>query len=140
MLSSWVVWTDLRNDESDGESHKGTEMSGRLLAAERDALEAFELADRLLDAGSGAVECLREERGPVLLIRLVWDHRSDAALARRRAIARAGVALVAHRSTGRDVRSKIEQGLELRAVARLASREVKGQRQAVEIDLYTNRR
>jgi hypothetical protein len=42
---------------------------------------------------------------------------------------------VAHPGTGRDVRPKVEQHLKLRAVAGLALREVKGERQAIQIDL-----
>ena len=45
------------------------------------------------------------------------------------------VPFVAHPGTRRDVRPQIEQDLELRTVARLAFREVKGERQAIEINL-----
>jgi hypothetical protein len=123
------------DDQAECKGHDGAEVSRRLLAAERNALEAFELADRLLDAGAGAIERLRKESRPVLLIGLVRNHRGDATLARRRTVALSGVSLVAHRGTRRDVRSKIKQGLELRAVARLTAREVEGQRQAIEVDL-----
>jgi hypothetical protein len=126
------------DDESEGERNKGAEVSRGLLAAERNALEAFELADRLLDARARPIERLRKESRPVLLIGLVRNHRGDATLARRRTVALSGVSLVAHRGTGRDVRSKIKQGLELRAVARLTAREVEGQRQAIEVDLEVN--
>jgi hypothetical protein len=58
-------------DEAKCKGDDRGKVSCRLLAAERDALEAFELANCLLDAGAGPVERLREERGPVPLIRLV---------------------------------------------------------------------
>ena len=95
-------------DEAEGECNKGTEVSCRLLAAERNALEALELTDELLDPGARPIQRLRKESGPVLLIGLVRDHRSDAALARRRSVALAGVALIAHRRAGRDIGAKVE--------------------------------
>ena len=95
-------------DEAEGECNKGTEVSRRLLAAERNALEALQLTDELLDAGARPIECLWKENGPVLLIGLVRDHRRDAALARRRSIALAGVALIAHRRAGRDIGAEVE--------------------------------
>src|SRR4051794_7759193 len=47
------------DDEAEGESHEGSEVLVGFLTTERDALEALELADQLLDAG--AVERLRKE-------------------------------------------------------------------------------
>src|SRR6185369_13281142 len=55
-------------DDDDAKS-KGDERSvvlDRFLAAERDTLEALELADQLLDAGASPVERFRKERRPVL--------------------------------------------------------------------------
>src|SRR5829696_6515446 len=45
---------------------EGSEVLVRFLATERNALEALELAHKLLDTGAGAIERLREERRPVL--------------------------------------------------------------------------
>ena len=53
-------------DKSEGEGNKGAVVLGRLLAAERHALEALELAHKLLDAGAGSIERFREEARPVL--------------------------------------------------------------------------
>src|SRR4051812_21167919 len=52
-------------DEAESKGHHGTVVLGRLLAAQRHALEALELAHELLDAGAGAIERLREERWSV---------------------------------------------------------------------------
>src|SRR4051794_33484683 len=123
------------DDEAEGESHEGSEVLARFLATERDALEALELADQLLDAGAGAVERLRKESGPVSGRGLERDHRADAPFARGRAIARAVVSFVPHRSPRRDVRPEVKQDLELRTVARLTLCEVESQRQAIEIGL-----
>ncbi len=49
---------------------EGAVMLSRLLAAERDALEAFELPDHLLDAGATSVEYFREERRAVTAVTL----------------------------------------------------------------------
>ena len=60
-------------DEAEGECNKGTEVSRRLLAAERNALEALQLTDELLDAGARPIEGLRKESGSVLLVGFVRD-------------------------------------------------------------------
>src|SRR4051812_39038817 len=52
-------------DEAKSECDEGPEVLVRFLAAERNSLEALELADELLDAGAGAIERLREERWSV---------------------------------------------------------------------------
>src|SRR3954471_12560990 len=54
------------DDEAQSKCDEGSEVLVRLLAAERHPLEALELAHKLLDAGAGAIERLREERRPVL--------------------------------------------------------------------------
>src|SRR3954467_10231026 len=54
------------DDEAKSECDEGCKVLVRFLATECNALEALELADQLLDAGAGAIECLREERWPVL--------------------------------------------------------------------------
>jgi hypothetical protein len=122
-------------DESKGESDKGPEVPGGLLAAQRDALEALHFPDQLLDAGARPVERLRKESRPVRLVGLKGDHRRDAAFARGRAVGSRGIALVADRRPGREVRPKIEEHLELHAVAGLALGQMEGERLAVEIGL-----
>ena len=52
-------------DEAESECDEGAEVLVRFLAAERNALEALELADEVFDAGAGAIERLREERWSV---------------------------------------------------------------------------
>src|SRR3954470_4964231 len=54
------------DDEAKSECDEGCKVLVRFLATECNALEALELADQLLDTGAGAIECLREERWPVL--------------------------------------------------------------------------
>ena len=49
-------------DEAERERDEGAVIAGGLLAAERNALEALELADRLFDAGACLVEGLWKER------------------------------------------------------------------------------
>ncbi len=122
-------------DEGERERDEGAVVLGCFLAPERNALEAFELADRLLDASAAPVEGAREELWPVASIALEGNDRADAAGARSLTIGCAIVALVAHGRTRGDVRAKIEQNLKLRAVARLALCQVEGERQSVMIDL-----
>ena len=54
---------------------------------------------------------------------------------RGRAIARAVVSFVAHRSPRRDVGAKVQQNFELRAVAGLTLCEVEGERPSIQITL-----
>src|SRR5215210_3397838 len=123
------------DDEGESECDEGSEVLVRFLAAERNSLEALELADEVFDAGAGAIGRLREERRAVLGRGLERDHRADAPFARCRAIARAIVSFVPHRSPRRDVGPKVEQDRELRAVAGLTLRKVEGQRPSIEINL-----
>ena len=120
-------------DQAAGEGDEGGVVRRRFLATERDALEALELAYKLLDPGAGPIKCLRKESRSAPGCGLVRDRRTDAARTRRRTGALAIIALVAKSRTGRDLRSKLEQDLELGAVARLAAGQVKGKRQAIEI-------
>src|ERR671938_1694413 len=120
------------DDEAESESDERAEVPVRLLTAERDALEALELADKLLDPGAGPIECLRKESRSAPGCRLVRDRRTDAALTRRRAGALAIIAFVPESRARRDVRAKIEQDFELGAVARLAACQMEGKRQAIE--------
>src|SRR5215207_4849699 len=54
------------DDEAQSECDEGSEVLVRFLATERNALEALELAHKLLDTGAGAIERLREEGRPGL--------------------------------------------------------------------------
>src|SRR3954454_5745547 len=54
------------DDDAKSKCDEGSEVLVRFLAAERNSLEALELTHKLLDAGAGAIERLREERRPVL--------------------------------------------------------------------------
>jgi hypothetical protein len=53
-------------DEAESKGHNGAVVLGRLLAAERNSLEALELTDKLLDAGARPIERFRKECRPVL--------------------------------------------------------------------------
>src|SRR5215210_1388438 len=112
------------DDEAQSECDEGSEVLVRFLATERNALEALELADEVFDAGAGAIERLWKESWPVSGRGFERDHRADAPLARCRAIARAVVPFVTHRSAGRDVGPGVEQDLELWAIACLTLCEV----------------
>ena len=122
-------------DKSEDEGNKGAVVLGRLLAAEHHALEALELAHKLLNAGAGPIERFREERWSAPGRCLDRDHRTDAALAGGGAVGLAVVSFVAHPSAGRDVGPEVKQDLELRAVACLTFREVESERPSIEINL-----
>jgi len=109
-----------------------------LVAAHGDAFEAFEFADRLLDACASAVQPLREELASCLGIFATRDDRGDAARASCHSVGAAVVSLVGHRDTRTDVGSDIERGLELGGIAGFAAGQVEVERVAVEIGLEVN--
>jgi len=125
-------------DESAGERDEGGEVLCGFLAAQGDPFEAFDLADTLLDAGAPLVEDAGKEGrlcGGILAVR---NGGADAAPARRLAVRRGIVTLVAENGSRRDVGADIEQDREIAAVAGLAAGEMEGQRHAVEIGLQVD--
>ena len=122
-------------DDATGKRDDGGVVLRGFLAAQGDALEAFELADGLLDTGAGAVQRLGEETGRGPGIRAVRDDRADAAPGGGLAVGPGIVALVGNDSARPDVGADVEQGLELRAVAGLPAGQLKVEWMAVEIGL-----
>ena len=125
-------------DKGASEGDEGGEVLRGFLAAQRDPLEALELADGLLDAGAAFIERAWEELRFGDGIAAVRDDGTDAAPACRFAVCLAVIPLVADYRPGRDVRADVEQGLEITAVAGLAAGQVEGQRQSVKIALQVN--
>ena len=122
-------------DEAESKGDKGAIVLGCLLAAERKALEALELAHGLLDARTPPVEGSRKELRPVPGIALEGNDRAKAARARGLTMRLGVVALIAHSRTRSDVGPEIEQDLELRAVACLAFWQMESEGQALVIEL-----
>jgi len=114
-------------DKGASEGNKGGKVLRGFLAAQRDPLEALELANTLLDAGAAFVEGAWKEFRLGAGIAAVRDDGTDAAPACRFAVCLAVIALVADHCPGRDVRADVEQGLEITAVAGLAAGQVDGQ-------------
>jgi hypothetical protein len=88
-------------DERCCESDEGAEVGRGLLAPQGDTLEAFQLADHLLDAGAAPVEDLREPGGDRPATLAIRDDRHRATVAGHRAVGVAVIALVAGHRTGR---------------------------------------
>src|ERR1700734_3118061 len=109
-----------------GEAEQSSEVSFGLFAAERDALEALEPCDALLDAGAGLVEGACEEGWLVPFVGLVGDNGSDAARSRGVPIGLAGVAFVADDGAGLNVGADIEQGFEMTPAEGFAAGQVEG--------------
>lgn len=105
------------------------------IAAQGDALEAFEFPHCLLDSRAQCVEPLGEVAVSLLGIRLAWDDRDNPARPSCRPIGVAVISFVGDRHTRRDVRTEIERGLELRGVAHLAAGQVEIERIAIEVGL-----
>ena len=122
-------------DEAASKCDEGCEILLGLLAAERDALEAFEFAHGDFDARSGFVEDVWEVLGPLLCVGLLRDDRNDAAFAAQVAIGLAVVAFVADGSARFDVGAEIEKHWEVRAIALLSAGEIEGDGLAVLVGL-----
>ena len=97
-----------------------------LFASERDALEALEPSNALLDTGAGLIEGAGEEGWLVLFVGLVGDDGSDAARSRGVPIGLAGVAFVADDGAGLNVGPDIEQDIEVTPVEGFAAGQVEG--------------
>ncbi len=93
----------------------------------------------MLNAGPSAVERFGKELRLVFGRRAEWNGRADTAGPGGLSVGFGVIALVAYRSTGRDVRPDVEQRFKVRAVADLASGQAKAQRIAnpvgLEVDL-----
>jgi hypothetical protein len=103
------------------------------LASECDTLEALELADGLLDAGTPAVEGFWEEGGSIFVGRPRRDHGADATRSGRLTVGLGVVALVADGGARRDVWPEVEQDGKMAAVARLAGGQIEGDWETVEV-------
>src|SRR5690606_38356817 len=83
-------------DEAARKGDEGRVVFAGLLAAERDALEALQLADGLLDPSAAAVERSGEEARPACGAGAVWDDGADASVTRRLPVGVRVAALVGH--------------------------------------------
>ncbi len=122
-------------DEAQSKRDERAVVLVRLLAAQSNALEALEFAHRLLNPSPPAVERLGEERWLVFDRLAIRDGRTDAAGAGGLPVGLGVIALVAHSRPWRDVGPKIEQCLEVRAVAGLTTGQAKAQRIAIPVGL-----
>jgi len=135
-VSSYLGHVDgFDEDEGESESDDGGEAALGLLAAQGDPLEALELAEALLDAGTALVKRFREEGGPVLGVRFERDGRRDAPRPGERPVGLGVITFVGESGAWRHIRPQIQQQLEQRAVADLAAGQVEGERLALEVAL-----
>ena len=125
-------------DEPAGKCNERDVILSGLLTAERDALEAFELADGLLNPTPPLIQDAREEGGSLLGIGAVRNHWADAALACRLPVRLSIVSFVGQRGARGDVRTEIEQDLKLLAVTGFAAGQVNRERLAVEVGLQVD--
>ena len=120
------MWTNLIKQRPAAKATIDLKLPGCLFAAERDAFEALEASDALLDAGAGLVEGACEEGWLVLFVGLVGNDGSDAARSRGVPIGLAGVAFVADDSARANVGSDVEQGFEVTPVGSFAAGQIEG--------------
>ena len=125
-------------DVGSGEGDERTEVCSRLFAAQGDAFEAFEFPDGLFDAGPSPVERPCEALWPVFGVLPVGNDGQGASFPGDLAVSGAVIALVGDDGAGPDIGTEVHQGLEMRTVGCLATGEVEGDRQAVEIRLQVD--
>ncbi len=85
--------------------------------------------------GPQFIEAFREKTTSLLGVFAARDDRCNASREGCRPVGLAVISLVRHRNARADVRADVERGLELCAVARLATGQVEVERVAVEIGL-----
>ncbi len=112
--------------EACGEADDRSEVPGCLFASERDALEALEASDALLNASPCLVEGSGEEGRLVFFVGLVRDDRRDAARPCRLAVGLAGVAFVADGGARLNVGPDVEQGFEVTPVGSFSAGQIEG--------------
>ena len=94
----------LYQDEHEDKRDDSCVVSGGLLAAKGEALEAFRLSDQLLDPRPQLVKLSRKEARPNLGVRTSWDHRQAALRAGRIAVGLGILPLVSNHCPRRNVR------------------------------------
>ena len=109
-----------------------------LFAAKGDALEALELSDGLLNPATGFVEDPGEESGSALGRRAVRNDRADAALACCLPVGLGIIPFVSQDGARGDVRTDVEQDLELTAVTGLAPGHMDCQRVTIKVSLHVD--
>ena len=122
-------------DESGRDFEEGSEISGGLFASERDAFETLELSDGLPDAGSGLVEQLGKEDRAGFDVLSEGDGGKRALVSDGLPVGGAVIALVGESGSELPFRPQVEQDRQMRRVGRLASRQIEGERMALEIRL-----
>jgi hypothetical protein len=95
-------------DEGAGKGDESREVLRCFLAAQGDPLEAFELADSLLDPGAAFVEDTGKESGACGSVFSVWDGWADAAAACSVTIGLGVVSFIAENGARRDVGADVE--------------------------------
>ena len=125
-------------DEGGGKGDERAEVYGGLFAERDDALEAFELSDGLFDAGPSSVERPCEAFWPVFRVLSVRNDDQGASFPGELAVSGAVIAFVGDDGVGPDIGAEVHQGLEMWTVGGLATGQVEGNRQAVEIRLQVD--
>ena len=122
-------------DEGASESDESAIAVLGFVAAHGISLEALQLADRLLDPGTGLVEQSRKEPGLFLAFS---RYGMTGIMPRRRQAARLAaeiIAFVGDRDTRPDIGSYVERDFKLRGVADLAAGQMESDGQAVKVGL-----
>lgn len=120
-------------DEGRRECDEGSEVSFGFLAAQCDALEAFELSDGLLDPGSASIERLGEDLWDCLRVLAERDDWHGAPITRGLSVGCAVIPFVGDRRAGPDVWSEIHQRLEMPAVGGFSAGQIEGKGEPVEV-------
>ena len=96
------------NDEPESERDECRVTDCRLLASERDAFEAFQLSESLLDPGASAVEEFGKETGFVLGVAFERNDGADPALSGQVTVGLGIIAFVGDDGAGLNLRADVE--------------------------------
>jgi hypothetical protein len=122
-------------DKTAGEADNSIVALVGLVASHRDAFEAFQFANGLLNPRPGLIEQLWKETRSVFRVGAVRDDRNNPALAAGRAVSLWIVPFISDGGARLDVGADVEGSFELSAVADFATGQMECDGQAVEVGL-----
>jgi hypothetical protein len=120
-------------DEGCGKGDEGSEIPFRFFTTQSDPLETFQFPDGLFDARPSPVERFGEYLGDDPGVLSERDHRHRSAVTGDLSVLGAVISFVRHNCAWQNVRSKVQQSLEMRAVRGLPASQIKSDGKPLEV-------
>jgi transposase len=120
-------------DEGCGKGDEGSEIPFRFFTTQSDPLETFQFPDGLFDARPSPVERFGEYLGDDPGVLSERDHRHRSVVTGDLSVLGAVISFVRHNCAWQNVRSKVQQSLEMRAVRGLPASQIKSDGKPLEV-------